>query len=141
MEVIPFCRRSGISYVAYSSLAQGILTGKFTENPQFHHRDHRQHTVLFAKEVWPHVYGCVEELKRLAKRIDRPLLDVALHWLLERPEVTTILAGARSVKQIRSVCNALDDDIDTAVLEECTSIARKIESHLPDTDNIFGWYP
>src|ERR1700730_14183649 len=60
-EVIPFCTKHPIAVVTYSSIAHGILTGKFGRTPELPRRDQR-HTILpFRADIWPHVYDGVEK--------------------------------------------------------------------------------
>lgn len=51
-ETQPYCIEHNISILAYSSLAQGILTGKFGNNPHFDEGDHRKDHRLFQSPHW-----------------------------------------------------------------------------------------
>ena len=66
-ELIPFCDESGIAAITYSSIAQGILTGRFSSEPMFAAGDNRVHTVWHERDVWPKVYAAVETMKPIAK--------------------------------------------------------------------------
>lgn len=55
-EVIPYCREQGIALITYSSIAQGILTGKFPRELQLQPGDQRSGIILFDPQIWPHVY-------------------------------------------------------------------------------------
>ncbi|NLG16438.1 MAG: aldo/keto reductase [Fibrobacter sp.] len=140
-DLIPYCRENGISVVAYCSLAQGILTGKFSSTLQFVPGDHRKSTVLFDEQVWPHVYDGVEKLKSAALSATRPLNELAIRWILSRPGLSTVLAGARNSLQVHQNVKAMDGEIDPAVFDSFTSISDTIAASIPDTGNIFRWYP
>lgn len=100
MEIIPYCHQEKISIVTYSSLAQGILTGKFDANPTFPKGDNRPYTVLFQKDIWPEVYLTVQKLNRIAEKNKMTLPQLAVEWLRRQPEIHSILLGARNAQQV-----------------------------------------
>lgn len=140
-NLIPFCIQKGISIVTYSSIAQGILTGKFGKEIEFSSGDHRKDTVLFEKELWPVVYDGVERLKEIAALSGRSLLDLAIRWILARQGVSTVLVGARNSSQVQLNVKSLDGQIDDKILDELTQASNLIMKTIPDTGNIFRWYP
>lgn len=140
-NIIPFCIQKGISIVTYSSIAQGILTGKFPREIEFLPGDHRKDTVLFDKELWPAVYEGVEQFKTIAMLSGRSLLDLAIRWVLKRQGVTTVLIGARNSKQVELNAKSLEGEIDSKYLDQLTEISDLIKKGIPDTGNIFRWYP
>lgn len=140
-DIIPFCQEHNIAYVTYSSIAQGILTGKFGRHPQFPEDDHRSGTVLFGDDAWPHVYEGVEQLKKIAAKVSRPLTDLAIQWVAAQPGITSVIVGARNDKQARQNVAAMKDEIDASVFEKMTAISDEVIKHIPDTGNIFRYYP
>lgn len=140
-ETIPFCRQHGISIVTYSSLAEGILTGKFEKELKFEQGDHRKYTLLFEKEVWPKVYATVKKLKEIAADAKRPLTHCAIQWLLSQNRVAAVLVGSRTPAQITSNAKALDGTIEQSVLDRMTEISDKLAPLIPEAGNIFRWYP
>lgn len=77
-EVIPYCQQHDIAVVTYSSIAQGILAGKFPRQLHLNPDDQRTRIVFFQDAVWPHIYEGVEQLKRLAETVERPLTHLAI---------------------------------------------------------------
>ena len=140
-ELIPFCREHGVAVITYSSVAQGILCGKFPREIEFAPGDHRKRTVLFGNDVWPGVYDGVEHLKKIAASAHRPLVDLAIRWVLSRQGVTAILVGARNSLQIEQIVKALDGEIDPIFMNQLTTLSDSINKNIPDTGNIFRWYP
>jgi len=140
-DVIPYCQEHDIAVVTYSSIAQGILTGKFPREPQFREGDQRGKTVYFDAEVWPHVYAGVEELKTLAAESGRSLTHLAIRWVLEQPGIASELVGARNATQMQDNAAALDGHIAGSVFERMSSISEEVMSHIPDVGNIFRFYP
>ncbi len=140
-EVIPYCIEHDIAVVTYSSIAQGILTGKFPREPQFREGDQRAKTVYFDPEVWPHVYAGVERLQALADECGRTLTHLAIRWVLEQPGIVAELVGAREATQMSDNAAALDGAIPAGVFTRMTAISEEVLSHLPEVGNIFRFYP
>lgn len=140
-EMIPYCQEHQIDLVTYSSLAQGLLTGKFGGNPSFEGDDVRPGTVFYEKEVWPAVYQGVEKLLQLAKQNDRSLTQMVIQWTLRRPWVASVLVGARNRKQAEENAGALECEVPDAVLEEMTVISDQVMCGMPQARNIFRYDP
>lgn len=140
-DLIPFCRENGIAVVTYSTLAHGILTGKFGPSPDLRPGDQR-HTILpFRADIWPHVHAGVEKLKALAAGLDRPLMDLAIRWNLQRPGVTSAIVGARTREQAEAAARALAGAIPAEVFDRMTAISDEIVRHVPDEGNLFNHHP
>lgn len=140
-EVIPYCVQHGISVVTYSSMARGILAGKYPREPQFPEGDDRGRMVYFDAEVWPHVYAGVEQLKALAAEVGRSLTHLSLLWVLKQPGITTALAGARNAAQLRENVAALNGEVPAEVFTRMSAITDEVMSHVPDVGNISRFYP
>lgn len=140
-DVIPYCREKGIAVMAYSPIAQGILTGKFSRELNLIVNDQRNSIVLFNEAVWPHVYEAVEQLKVLAHEVQRPLVHLAIRWILQREGLHTAIVGAKNERQIRSNAAALEGDIPAYVFDRMTSISDEIIPFIPNSGNMFNYYP
>ena len=140
-DVIPYCRDKQISIVTYSSIAQGVLTGRFPRNPRLRANDQRAETVHFDSSVWPHVYDGVEKLKVLAQTVERTLVHLAIRWVLHQPGITSVVVGARTPQQVEDNAQALMGEIPSEVFEQMTSISDEVIPHIPNTGNPYRYYP
>jgi myo-inositol catabolism protein IolS len=140
-EVMPYCRHHDIAVVTYSSIAQGILTGKYPRHPHFAAGDQRAGTVHFEPTVWPHIYAAVEELKQLAVEIDRPLAHLAIRWVLQQPGINTAVVGAKSKTQVEDNMAALAGIIPTHIFDRMTAIGDGVMQSMPNTGNMYRYYP
>jgi aryl-alcohol dehydrogenase-like predicted oxidoreductase len=140
-EVLPFCREHNIAGVTYSSIAQGIMTGKFGTKPEFREGDQRGGTVPFEPDVYPHVYAGVQEMKKIADELERPLVHLAIRWLTVQPGISSVLVGARTPDQFHNNVAAMEGEIPEGVLNRITAISDRIVEHVPDVGNIFRYYP
>ncbi|MGF1633530.1 MAG: aldo/keto reductase [Phycisphaerae bacterium] len=142
-DVIPYCQENGVAVVTYSSIAQGILTGKFKsrQKPTFPDGDQRNKMVLFDENVWPHVFDGVQKMQAVADRIGRSLTELSIRWAISRPFVTSVLVGARDAGQMHQNAQAVRGEIDPAVFDELTAISDETLAAVPDTGNLFRYYP
>ena len=102
-EAMPYCIENQITILSYSSLAQGILTGKFGPDHKFEEGDHRAKNKLFKPENYERVQGALNQLRPMAERYQVSLGNLALAWLISQPQ-TCAIVGARNAEQ--SVDNA-----------------------------------
>jgi len=100
-DVLPYCREHGIAVLAYSPLARGLLTGKFTEETaKFPPGDSRAREARFTGEELRRNLRRVEKLKALAQELGKTVAQLAVRWVLDQPGVTVALWGARRPGQI-----------------------------------------
>lgn len=140
-DLIPFCRQHGIAVVTYSTLAHGILTGKFGRDPGLRDGDQRHNILPFRADIWPHVHDGVEKLKAVAADLDRPLMHLAIRWNLTRPGVTSVVVGARNRAQAEANVQALAGAIPPQVFDRMTAISDEIVRHVPNEGNLFNHHP
>ena len=123
-ELLPFCRQYGIGIIPYSPLAGGILTGKYRlgEAPPPDTRAGRNPRLQ--QQLNEAMLGKVGALAKWSRDHDRTVGDLALAWLLSRPEVSTIIAGATKPEQVDENARAADWQLSADDLAE---IDRQLE--------------
>jgi aryl-alcohol dehydrogenase-like predicted oxidoreductase len=125
-DILPYCEEHGVGFMAYGSLAFGLLTGTFTEDMDFGGTDWRARqgnmgsikmfASLFGPEKFKDNVRAVEELRGIAARYDKSLPQVALRWAISHPAVSTALVGCRTVAEVEDNAGAIgwslsDDDV------------------------------
>jgi aryl-alcohol dehydrogenase-like predicted oxidoreductase len=141
-DIIPYCVDHDIAVVTYSSIAHGILVGRFEREQSFPVGDQRlSGIVLFRNHVWPEVYAGVEAFKEVAERAGRSLVHLAIRWLIHQPGVTSVLVGARNSRQAVSNAQALDYEIADSVFDELTAISDRLMRVIPDEGNPYAHHP
>ncbi len=99
-EYLPFCKEFGISTVVYNPLAGGLLTGKqHRERPLPGTRfDANQ---MYLDRYWhPACFDALDELRELAEREGRTMLDLSLNWLLFHTPADCLILGASKIEQL-----------------------------------------
>ena len=135
---IAFCRETGRTVLAYSPMAQGILTGKFGPDPQFEKGDHRSANRLFSPEVYPKVQAALDRLRPIAERHDLTLGQLALAWVIAQPNSVAI-AGARNPEQAAQNAAAGSVALPTETVEEMDAIGREVAEALDDNPVMWQW--
>lgn len=96
---------NGLSFVAFSPLAQGRLLDKFDpkQPPVFEAGDHRQNRDAFKAEALADLQPKLRELKQRFGSSTEDLAGVALRYVLEQPKVACVIPGFRNERQV--ACN------------------------------------
>ena len=137
-DAMPYCIENNISILAYSSLAQGILTGKFGDNPQFAEGDHRADHRLFKPENYQRVQKALSELKPIAQEHNCTLAQLALAWLIAQPQ-TNAIAGARNSQQVTDNIKAVNITLSESELEKIDRIGRQVTDSLDNNPVMWDW--
>ncbi len=131
-DALDYCQANAITILAYSPMAQGLLTGKFGPDHRFEKGDHRAKSKLFKPETFANVQAALKELRPIAARNGVSLAQLALAWVLSHPN-TCAIAGARGAGQIRESAAAAEVVLPAADLAEMDRISRTVTADLePD---------
>jgi aryl-alcohol dehydrogenase-like predicted oxidoreductase len=100
-EIFSYCRGHNIGVIVRGPLAMGILTGKFGPDSEFGEEDWRSRWQENAEEREQYLEDLdkVERLQPLAQ--GRSLAQLALRFAMAHPAVSTVIPGARNVRQVR----------------------------------------
>jgi aryl-alcohol dehydrogenase-like predicted oxidoreductase len=104
-EMLPLCRAEGIGVIPWSPLARGRLTRDWDAGSA------RAETDNFGKTLYAKTADAdrkvVEAVAAVARRLDRPRAQVALAWVLQKPEVSAPIVGATRLEQLDDAVAAL----------------------------------
>lgn len=113
-------RQLGVTILAYSPLAQGLLTGKYTTDGSVKPSGARWLDPRFSKEGLEKIAPVISLLRQIGEKHDRTPAQVALNWLIARGNVVAI-AGAKTAAQVQQNAGALGwrlNDLEIAQLEQ-----------------------
>lgn len=131
-DAMPYCIDNQISILAYSPLAQGLLTGKFGSAHKFDPQDNRAKNKLFQGENYERAQQALEKLQPIALRHNCTLAQLALAWLIAQPQ-TQAIAGARYAEQAIANAQAASVKLSAAELQEIDTIGRIVTDHLDNS--------
>lgn len=125
-EIIPFCQKKAIGIIAYSPMERGLLTGKFTKEKAsaLPDNDHRKRDARFNEPQLSDNLALVEKLRPIAAGLGITLSQLALAWVLRKPQVTAAIAGARNAEQAVTNAAAGDAALDEGVVERIETILK-----------------
>ena len=99
-ELVPACRRFGLSLIPYSPLANGMLTGKYRRGQPTPEGTRLASSPRAAEALNDRNFDLVEAIERFATQRGITPIAVALGWLAAQPEVASVIAGATSAEQV-----------------------------------------
>ncbi len=101
---------TGISFVAFGPVAQGLLLGKYSKDnpPKFEPGDHRAGAPRFSVEFLTKLEPKIEALKKHFGPTGEDLARVALQYLLKYDRVAAVIPGFRNLAQVKMNLSAAD---------------------------------
>ena len=123
-DVLPECERAGIMFLPYFPLASGLLTGKYRRG-QPAPSGSRLAGGGRADQLSDQNLAIVEELIQFAEARGHTILELAVSWLLARPVVASVIAGATKPEQVHANAAA--------------GQWRLTADELGEIDRIMGW--
>lgn len=122
-ELLPVCRNEGLGVIPWSPLRGGWLSGKFQRGPRPTGDGSRIAATGTSDPAWTEAWEnydndrtwkIIDTLTAVANSIGRTPAQVALNWLLGRPEVTAPILGVRTMAQLEDNLGAVGWELDPA---------------------------
>ena len=107
--VLDMASNSGVGFVAFSPLAQGLLTDRYLNGIPEGSRASRPEAFLKANQVTDELVNKSRALNEIALRRGQTLSQMAIAWVLRLPEVTSAIIGASSVEQLNTNLDSLNN--------------------------------
>ena len=123
-DVLDRCQRDGLVFLPYYPLARGLLTGKYRagQPPPAGTRLASLSDDQYAKLASERNLAAVQALEALASDHGRSLVELAVAWLLSRPTVASVIAGATSPPQVAANATGADWNLDAGVLDAVDAV-------------------
>jgi aryl-alcohol dehydrogenase-like predicted oxidoreductase len=110
-DILPTCRELGITFVAYSPLGRGFLTGKIQKDTELAANDYRKHAPRFQDENWEINKKIVETIEAFAKEKKCTPAQLALAWVLAKGEDIVPIPGTKRKKYLEENVAALNIEL------------------------------
>jgi len=140
-EHFALCSEEGVGIITWSPLAAGMLTGKITRErkppeSRLAQRDMPFYRLYFNERA----FGIVDVLVAAAREAGCTPAQLALAWQLAKPEITSVIIGARNQAQLADNLGATGVTVPPAIMERLDAASR-IEPEYPGLfiDLIQGW--
>ena len=96
---LPYCKEHNVSFLAYSPLSQGLLTGKIGPERTFGPGDQRNTKPRFSQENRQRIAAMLAEFAPLTEKYQCDLGQLVIGWTIAQPGCTHVLVGARTAEQ------------------------------------------
>lgn len=105
--VLPVVRENRIGFVAFSPLAQGLLSDKYLHGIPENSRAAHSYGFLKRETITPDMLARIAQLNDIAALRGQTLAQMSLAWCLHRPELTSVIIGASSLQQLQDNLQSL----------------------------------
>ncbi len=126
-EVLPTLEELGISFVPFSPLGKGFLTGAIKDDTKLDSADFRNSVPRFSEENRKANQAVVDLLGRLAKDRNATSAQIALAWLLAQKPWIVPIPGTTKLHRLEENLGAVNIDLTAADLEEIGNAVSAIE--------------
>ena len=132
-EYLPFCKQFGVAVIPYNPLAGGLLTGKHSAQSTPSPGSRFDKNSLYLNRYWHDDYfAAVEELKSIASRAGKTLVELSLQWLLSQPQVESVILGASKPEQLAENLKAAEGGpLQLETLEACDKVWKRLRGITP----------
>jgi L-glyceraldehyde 3-phosphate reductase len=100
--------QEAVGCIAFTPLAQGLLTNRYLEGIPADSRASKPHGFLKRNDIDDRRLGQVRALREVAQKRGQSLAQMALAWVLRQPAMTSALIGASRVEQVEENVAALE---------------------------------
>src|SRR5262245_23259474 len=124
-NVIPWCHANQVATLTYGALCRGLLTGMIDKNTRFEGDDLRKTDPKFLPPRFAQYVEAVRRLTEFAReRYGKPMLALAVRWVLDQPGVSVALWGARHPGELEPLNDVMAWHLDPKALHEIDNIIR-----------------
>lgn len=116
-NLFPVCEELGITYVAFSPMANGILTGKFNPQSQFDEGDFRNSMPQYQEEGYQKVQRLLELLNQLANQKNCTMAQLSMAWMICKKNFIIPIPGSRKEARLLENFHAGDVELTLAEVE------------------------
>ena len=137
-EILPFCAANNIGVVCYSPMGKGLLTGAFDSQRanNLSDNDHRSRDPRFQSPQLEINLGFVQGLGRIAEDLGWTIPEVAIAWVLRRPEMTSAIVGSRRPEQIEQTVIAGTRALDSSTTDDIEKLLKTRDEQLASLGGI-----
>ncbi|KAK0434540.1 NADP-dependent oxidoreductase domain-containing protein [Desarmillaria tabescens] len=127
--ILQTARELGITVVAYSLLARGLITGQYKSPDDFEEGDFRKTIPKYSKENFPKILDLVEHLKVIASKHNATPGQVTLAWILAQGDDFVVIPGTKKIKYLEENLGAAKVQLSQGEIAAIRKLAE--ESDIP----------
>jgi len=108
-KLLDILENEGVGFIAFSPLAQGLLTDKYLNGIPTNSRASKPYGFLKPEHITSEKLEKVKKLNEIAKRRGQSLAQMAIAWILKDKRITSVLIGASSKEQLKENLKACEN--------------------------------
>jgi len=113
-EHLDVCKELGITFVAYSPIGRGFLSGRFKPSETIPEDDYRRFHPRFQEENIGHNYNLIQEIEKIAKEYNSTPAQIALSWVMSQRNFIVPIPGTKRIhyleENVKAVSLKLSDE-------------------------------
>ena len=137
-EVLPFCREHQVGIMSYSSIAQGMLVGKYRDAPP---DNIRESNILFQEALFEKSLAVADSVCEFAEKYGKTPAQVAINWVVNVEGIASAIVGAKRPDQIEDNVGALGWQLSAEDQERLSSEGMAVFSNVEEGATMWGWKP
>ena len=137
-ELLPYCIKNDIGVMTYSSIAMGLLSGKYTKDLKLEEGDIRKTMVpLFQGDTYLKALIAIEKIRDIAARYGASVSQAAIAWVYSQAGISTAIVGARTPAQLSENLKAVEFDFSEEDLNLMGKACEDVNSDIADWDTMY----
>lgn len=125
-EILPWCVRNDVAFVAFSPLSRGFLTGAQKPGTTFSRADFRSGLPRFQSAAFETNLALVAQLEAIAASLNATVAQVALAWVLAQGDQVIPIPGTRRLSRLEENCAAADVTLSPADLAAINALPAPV---------------
>lgn len=123
-----FCLKNKIDYLAYSPLAEGLLTGRFKNRIEIV-ENIRKKNVLFNEPVYSKVLMVVDEIEKIAKELGMTSAQISINWCISKNYIASALVGMRKSKHFEENIKSFEKELPEDIIKKLDQISMDFQKN------------
>jgi aryl-alcohol dehydrogenase-like predicted oxidoreductase len=134
------CQKNNIGVLTYSSLGQGLFTGKIRSIDDIPKRegDIRHFTLFFKGDAFKKALEIVKILDKLSEKYKRTPAQIAINWVINQKGVTSAIVGSKNIDQLTDNLNAVGWAMEKEDYDLLSNEGRKVSKMFDYSYSMFG---
>jgi aryl-alcohol dehydrogenase-like predicted oxidoreductase len=130
-ELLKTARELGVTIVAYSPLARGLITGQYKSPDDFEEDDFRRTIPKYQAENFPKILDVVKRIENIGQKHNATAGQVTLAWILAQGDDFVVIPGTKKIKYVKENMGAAEVKLSADEIKAVRKIAE--ESDIPGT--------
>ena len=126
-EMFPVCEELDITFVAFSPMANGFLSGIYSENSSFNEKDYRSFMPQYTKEGFESARELISLLNSIADEKDASASQISLAWMINKKDFIVPIPGTTSVENMHSNYDAGKIRLSASTIDEIDNLLDELD--------------